>query len=191
LKKILIDKKNEGKKLFRFIKLILPVLKNSDIFKIIRKKAVTVNNKREEPEYILKLNDCVEIYLKDHYFKKETDNKKFQSIKADLDIIYEDNDIIVVNKQRGIDTHASGKDYKNNLQEQVKAYLYSKGEYDTKDYFTPAPCHRLDRNTTGIIIFAKNFSSLKRINELFKERKAEKIYLALVCGKIEKRVLLV
>lgn len=190
MREIFINEKSEGKKLFRFIKMILPGLKNSEIFKLIRTKVIKVNNKKSRPEYLLKKGDVVNIFLKDEHINLKGKKNKFVNIKINLDTIYEDENIIVINKSKGILTHPDGREYKNNLFEQIRAYLYKNGEYRPGIDFSPSPCHRLDRNTTGVIIFAKNHKALQEITTQFRERKAEKTYLTIVYGKITKEKLI-
>ena len=106
-----IDNKNQGQTLFRYIKKTLPGLKNSDIFKLIRKKVITVNNKKKDSKYILNKNDIINIYLKDIHIKQKNRKNKFQTINNQLNIIYEDNDILVINKPIGLLTHPDKKEY--------------------------------------------------------------------------------
>lgn len=190
MQQYIIDNKSHGQILFRYIKKVLPGLKNSEIFKLIRKKIITVNNKKTISKYKLNINDIISIYLKDEHLNKKVKKDKFQAINTKLNIIYEDKNLLVVNKQRGILTHPDNNNYKVNLYESVRSYLFKKGEYDPKETFTPAPCHRLDRNTSGIIVIAKNHDTLQLITNKFRERKTIKRYLALVYGKIIKNFLI-
>ncbi len=192
MKKIIIDKKSEGKKIFKFIKNILPGLKNNDIFKLIRKKRILINNKKTSLDYLIKDKDEIKIFLKENHFKNKGKKRKFQSINFNLNIIFEDENLIIVNKPKGIICHPDKKEYKLNLYEMVRSYLYSKGEYDPdKNFFSPALCNRLDRNTSGLIIIAKTQNSLKDITRKFRERIIEKKYLAIVYGKIDKKMLII
>jgi len=189
LKKIIIDEKNKGKKIFRFVKSILPGLKNNEIFKLIRKKIITVNNQRVDNDYILQKNDEVGIFLKDEHFIIKGKKKKFQSINSKINVVFENDELVIVNKEKGLLSHPDKTEYKDNLYERIRAYLYKKEEYHPdNDLFAPALCNRLDRNTSGLIIAAKKHSTLKKINELFHNRNAEKTYLAIVYGKIDKKV---
>ena len=182
----IINNKNQGQTLFRYIKKLLPGLKNNEIFKLIRKKIITVNDKKKDSKYILNNNDKINIYLKDMHIKQKGKKNKFQSIKNKLDIIFEDNNILVINKPSGLLTHPDKTEHKNTLYEYVRSYLFKKGEYNPEDIFTP----RLDRNTSGIIIFEKNHNSLQYITKELRERHVIKKYLALVYGKIEKKILI-
>jgi len=190
LREFIIDDKSKGRKLFNFIRNILPGLKNSEIFKLVRNKTITVNGKKTDPNYLLKADDRINIFLKEEHFVQKGRKNKFRSINFKLDIIYEDNDILVINKPAGLLTHPDKDDYKNNLFEYVRSYLYKKGKYDPSDSFTPAPCHRLDKNTSGLLIFAKTHEALKEVTKEFRERNTVKIYLAIVYGKISREILI-
>ncbi|HOJ63749.1 MAG TPA: RluA family pseudouridine synthase [Spirochaetota bacterium] len=189
MKEFIIDQYNEGKNLFRFVKSVLPHLKNREIFKLIRKEVIKVNDKKTDFNQKLNRNDKVKIFMNEKNFKKQKDNK-FSSIKTNFEIIFEDKDIIVINKEMGILVHPDKKEFKNTLSEMVKAYLYKKGEYKPNNFFNPAPCHRLDTNTSGIIVFAKNHNALKKVNLLFKERETIKLYRTIVYGKITTPILI-
>ena len=196
MREYIVTKEITGKKIFRFFHEKLPEIKNRDIFKLLRKGVIKVNNRTVKSNYEIKENDKIAIYLNEHHFDKnensEINKNKFHSIKIDLSIIFEDKDIIVINKKRGILTHPDKRDYKNSLLEQIKAYLFKKNEFDPKSsLFIPTPCHRLDRNTSGVIIFAKNHNTLKKINGYFKQNKANKKYLAILYGKIDRDLMLV
>jgi 23S rRNA pseudouridine955/2504/2580 synthase len=190
MQRFIIDAKNQGQTLFRYIKKVLPGLKNNDIFKIIRKKVITVNNKKKDPKYILNNNDVIKVFLKDEHLKEKGRKNKFQSVSNSLDIAFEDQNILVVNKPSGLLTHPDKNEYKNTIYEYVRSYLFKKGEYSPEDTFTPTPCHRLDRNTSGIMIFAKNHSTLQNITKKIRERKAIKKYFALVYGELKKKILI-
>ena len=190
MKQFVIDKKSEGKKLFRFVKTILPGLKNNEIFKLIRKKIITVNNKKQSSDYTLSNGDTIDVFLANDHFNKKGRRDKFFSVNKEIDIIFEDKNVLVCNKPAGLLAHPDKNEYKKNIYEMARSYLYSKGEYDPSEVFSPTPCHRLDKNTSGLIIIAKNHSTLKNITEQFRERKTVKTYLALVYGQIKDKILL-
>lgn len=192
MKMVIVNKANEGKKLFRYIRTLAPSMKNGEIFANIRKGKIKINNRIEDQDYILKDGDVVKIFFPDEIIKKYTDNdqNKYRSIDSNIDVIFEDKDIIVVNKPAGILVHPDKYEFKKTLVESVKAYLYKKNEFKPGDYFTPSPCHRLDTNTSGLIIFAKTHFGLQKITTLFRERASDKLYLALVYGKISSPILI-
>jgi len=192
MKKIFIDKFNANKKLFKFVQDVLPGMHNTEIFKLIRKEVIKVNDKSSDANHLLKEGELVFFYLADFHFEKKgkKNDDKFRSVNINLDVIFEDNDIIVVNKPVGLLVHPDNKEFKNSLTEMVKAYLYKKGEYDPKNFFTPSPSHRLDTNTSGIVVIPKNQQALKKVNEQFRYRTTKKIYLGLLFGKIGNKILI-
>ena len=106
-----------------------------------------------------------------------------------LEIVYEDENIILMDKSPGVIVHEDENEKVNTLLNHMKAYLYQKGEYnpDDENSFVPALCNRIDRNTGGIVIGAKNAASLRVLNEKIKSREIKKFYLCLVCGKLNKK----
>ncbi len=193
MRKIIIQEIDDGKKIFNYVKTLLPGIDNSDLFKFFRKKIITVNQSKVDVNYHVKANDMLTIYLKDEHFKKiNTDNQaKFHGISSELFVVFEDKDILAVNKPAGIIVHPDENNYKNTLQQIVCAYLYKKGEYNPQNEgYTPSPCHRLDRNTSGVIVFAKNFHALKNFTGQLRDRKTKKIYVAISSGCIDKPLLI-
>jgi 23S rRNA pseudouridine955/2504/2580 synthase len=170
----------------------MPGMTNTEIFKLIRKEIIKVNNKKTDSNYILKENDKVSFFLADVHFenKGRRIQDKFQSVSSKIDVIFENDDVIVVNKPAGLLIHPDKKEFKNVLSEMIKSYLYKKGEYKPNNYFSPSPCHRLDSNTSGLVVFAKNQQSLHNITGEFRERESIKTYLALFFGKISGNTLL-
>jgi 23S rRNA pseudouridine955/2504/2580 synthase len=192
MKQFTIDKNNEGKKVFKFVQDVMPGLKNTEIFKLIRKEIVKINGRKTDSNYLLKENDSVRLFLADNHFqiKGARLNDKFRSVNSKIDVVFEDGDVLVVNKPAGLLIHPDKKEFKEALSEMVKAYLYKKGEYKPNNFFSPSPCHRLDSNTSGLVVFAKNQNSLKDITRQFRERETVKIYLALFFGRITTKTLL-
>lgn len=183
-----IDDKKSGVKCFSFLKKqVGDNVKNSDLFKIIRKGVIRVNGKKVDRSCVLHDGDTVTLYLAEEYFNKKK-NASFPVYH--LNIVYEDSDIIVINKERGVLVHSDGIEYRNNLVEYVKGYLYRKNEYSTDSLFTPTFCNRLDFNTSGIVIAAKNHSALQRVTAAFRDRQVEKKYYAIVFGKVDSAFLI-
>lgn len=188
MKSITISSKDAGQRVDRFIMKTFDQLPKSLMFKEIRKKNIKVNKKRCAAEQILNEGDILELYLKDDALHIKEKHYDFLKASTDLDIIYEDNNIILLNKKVGILCHPDGKDYIDNLVARLKRYLYEKGEWspDTSS-FTPSLANRIDRNTGGIVIGAKNSQALKIINDKIKSREIEKYYLTVVHGKMPKK----
>ncbi len=183
MKKITIMKNESDQRLDRFLSKYLNNTTRSNIYKLIRKKVFKVNGTRMKDEnYFLKEGDELEIYLADDTLKSLT--KPVKIVKPDesgLDIVYEDDDILVVNKPKGMLTHPDKDEYKNTLATIVQFYL----RHLCTSTFRPAPVHRLDKNTSGLILFAKNYEALKYYNDKMRERDVEKYYLCVVEGQVE------
>lgn len=188
MKSFTITDKDAGARVDRFISKTFDRLPKSLMYKEIRKKNIKVNKKRCTPEQILNTGDMLELYLKDDVLKLKEKHYDFLRAATDLDIIYEDDNIILLNKKVGILCHPDGKDYIDNLVARLKRYLYEKNEWNPEtSTFTPSLANRIDRNTGGIVIGAKNAQALKIINEKIKSREIEKYYLTVVHGKPNKK----
>lgn len=188
MKSFVITDNDTGIRVDRFITKTFDRLPKSLMFKEIRKKNIKVNKKRCTPEQILNTGDLLELYLNDDVLHIKEKHYDFLKASTELDIIYEDENIILLNKKVGILCHPDGKDYIDNLVARLKRYLYEKGEWEPEaSSFTPSLANRIDRNTGGIVIGAKNSRTLKILNDKIKSREIEKYYLAVVHGKMPKK----
>jgi 23S rRNA pseudouridine955/2504/2580 synthase len=154
------------------------------LYKFIRTKKIKVNGKRCEISYKLNEGDIVDLYIKDEFLVTSENNASFKSIVPKLKILYEDENILLCDKKPGVIVHPDENEEINTLINHITAYLYKKGEYDPdfENSFAPALCNRIDRNTGGIVICAKNAETLRIINEKIKNNEIEKSYLCLVHG---------
>jgi len=185
LKEFIIRGNDAGQRLDRFVAKSAPLLPGSLAQKYIRIKRIKVGGKGSQRDYQLKIGDVVQMYVNDEFFENGVEEKAYLKI-ADpaIDIIYEDDNILLINKPAGALCHSeSGYDY-GSLISRVQAYLLQKGEWrpNEENAFAPALCNRIDRNTSGIVIAAKNAVSLRIINEKIKLREIDKLYLAIVHG---------
>jgi 23S rRNA pseudouridine955/2504/2580 synthase len=155
----------------------------------MRTKKIKITGKRVEIGYKLNEGDIVELYVKDEFLAGSGDAQSFKNIVPKLKIIYEDKNILLCDKKPGLIVHPDENEEVNTLVNQITAYLYKKGEYDPeKEHsFAPALCNRIDRNTGGIVICAKNAESLRIINEKIKNGEIEKSYLCLAHGILDKK----
>lgn len=176
----------EKQRLDRYIKKYLNNAPNTFIYKILRKNYIKVNNKKENSDYFLNSGDVVTIYLSDETLNKFRKMKTYIKSEELLNIIYEDRNILLVNKPEGIDVQP-GENDKVSLLDILLNNLELEIESNT---FRPAFCNRLDRNTTGILIAAKNYIALKEINQAIREKKVRKIYNSIIKGKINKQITL-
>ena len=187
MKSFVISKRDAGTRVDRFIDKTFENLPKSLMYKEIRKKNIKVNKKRCTNDQKLKEGDLLELYLKDDVLKLKVKHLDFMSASDELDIVYEDENIIILNKKVGILCHPDGKEYIDNLVARLKKYLYQKGEWSPEtSSFTPSLANRIDRNTGGLVIGAKNLQSLKILNAKIKSREIEKFYLTVVHGKMPK-----
>lgn len=162
-----IQKNDAGMRLDRFLLKAYTNLPPSLMYKGIRQKKIKRNRKRAEPNEMLEEGDVLQIFLPEEFFRKESAAQAFTHLKAKLSIVYEDDRILLLNKKAGMSVHADEKQESGTLIDHVKAYLMEKGEYDPQkeQSFVPALCNRIDRNTAGLVLAAKNAESLRLLNE--------------------------
>ena len=184
MKKVTIGKNDASQRLDKFLFKYFDSIPASLVYKGIRKKRIKVNGKRAEQNYMLSEGDVLELYINDEFFETSPKEDDFTTLKPNLDIVYEDENIILVDKRPGVLCHEDDSETKNTLINNIKAYLYLKNEYnpENENSFAPALCNRIDRNTGGIVIAAKNAMTLRIMNEKIKNREIDKFYLCLVKG---------
>lgn len=198
MRELIIGKNDAGQRLDKFITKALDI-PMSLLYKSIRLKKIKVNRKRAEASQKLLEGDTVQCFLAEEFFEKgkktgfsessELGTESLSRLNSELNIVYEDENILLVNKPQGISVHEDENSKSNTLISYVQSYLYKKGEYDPEkeQSFAPALCNRIDRNTAGIVIAAKNAMALRVMNEKIKTREVEKFYLAAVHGVPEKK----
>lgn len=188
MKSFKITKNDSSQRLDKFVNKVCPLLPTSQLYKYIRLKRIKVNGKKSDISYKLSENDLVEMYINDEFFKLPDEKTAFMSIIPKLDIIYEDENIILLDKKVGVVVHEDDDGTLDTLINNLKAYLYKKGEwlFENENSFTPALCNRIDRGTGGIVIAAKTACALRILNEKIKNHETEKYYLCLCFGKFEK-----
>ena len=187
---ITVKKNDAGQRLDKFLSKAVKGLPTSMMYKLIRTKKIKVNRKRTEQRYILCEGDEIQLFIKEEFFDSpEKDTGALATIVPKLNIIYEDENIMLLNKRPGVLVHEDSEAGENTLIMHVKAYLCQKGEYfpDEEQSFAPALCNRIDRNTGGIVIAAKNAEALRVMNEKIKNNELTKTYLCLVHGVPQRR----
>jgi len=185
MRELTIMKNDAGQRLDKFLLKYMPNLPQAMLYKSLRKDCVRVNGKHvRDGAFMLSEGDELRLYMKDEFFAEKSG---FEVVPHDLDIVYEDENILLINKAAGVVVHADDRNTKNTLIEQVQSYLYEKGEYrpEAEQSFSPALCNRLDRNTAGIIIAAKNAAALRAVNEKLRTREIHKYYICTVDGIME------
>lgn len=189
MKSFIINKNDAGQRLDKFIAKSVPLLPQTLLYKYVRIKRIKVNGKRGENSTRLNVGDVVDMYINDEFFEKSPEKYDFLKASKNIDIVYEDDNIILCDKKAGLLCHPDDHEYVDTLINRIKRYLYEKGEYNPAEEssFTPALVNRIDRNTGGIVITAKNAESLRILNQKMKDRELHKFYLCIVHGTPKKK----
>lgn len=187
LREILIDKNENEQRLDRFLKKYLAKASTGFIYKMIRKKNIKLNDKRAKADSMIYEGDKIQMYLAEDTIKKFEAEEEEIKTNVKLDIIYEDENIALINKESGMLSHGRGGDFEENVVDSFISYLIRSGDYVPRieKTFTPSICNRLDRNTSGLIIGAKNYESLKSINEALKNLTIRRFYKTVVKGEVK------
>ena len=189
MKEFKITKNDAGLRRDKFIVKVCPTLPSSLMFKYIRTKRIKINGKRGEISTRLNEGDIVSAYINDEFFAEVEPKYSFLSAPSNIDVVYEDENILLVDKKQGLLVHPDKNEYTNTLIDRIQHYLYKKGEFDPKNEnsFAPALANRIDRNTGGIVIAAKNAEALRILCDKIKFREMDKRYLAVVHGVPKKK----
>lgn len=198
MKEFIIQKNEENQRFDKYLKKLLPNASTSFLYKMMRKKNIVINKKKVEGNEKLKAGDVVSIFLSDETFdkfhvnleelKKEYDALKSLSLKG-LNIVFENDEMIVADKPYNmLSQKASGKDLSAN--EYLLGYMINKGELPFEEFqtFKPSVVNRLDRNTTGLLLFGKTLKALQQLGGEIRERKIEKYYRAVVAGELKEEL---
>ncbi len=199
MRKLTVGKNDAGKRIDKFLLRALKDIPPSLLQKYFRKKCFKINGKHAKPEDVLSVGDEISLYISDEFFhdggRKQTE--KFMRPECTLhpsDIVYEDENIMILDKGQGELVHSNLPDEKADedeicLVDRFIGYLYKKGEYnpDAEQSFVPSLCNRLDRNTAGLVIAAKNAEALRIMNDKVKMREMTKLYHAVVYGTPKKK----
>jgi 23S rRNA pseudouridine955/2504/2580 synthase len=186
MKEITVGNNDAGQRLDKFLTKAFPELPQGMLYKAIRKKDIKVNGGRAHEDTIIQLHDTIKIYINDEFLVK-IKPKFYES--GEIDPLYEDENIILINKPSGLVVHEDDEGSTDTLADRLLYYLNKKGEYSPEDEqsFTPALCNRLDRNTGGIVIAAKTAEALRIMNEKIKHREIKKTYICVTSGIPEKK----
>ena len=184
-----IGANDADQRLDKFLTKHFKTLPKALMYKYIRKKCIKVNGKKCDIDTRLQKGDVLTFYIKDEFFEQQPEEYDFLKAPVKLDIIYEDSQILLLNKKPGLIVHPDENYHFDSLIARVQHYLYDKGEYDPKDEqsFAPALVNRIDRNTGGIVIAAKTAEALRVLNQKLRDRELEKLYLCAAVGKLEKK----
>lgn len=186
MKEFVIGPNDAGQRLDRFLAKAVPLLPASLAQKYIRIKRIKLDGKRVERDARLKTGDVLQLYINDEFFDKPGEDNAYLTVATPkLNIVYEDENILLADKRPGVAVHPhDGSEYGRTLIDHIQAYLYQKHEWSPRgeNAFAPALCNRIDRNTGGIVIAAKNAETLRILNQKIKDRELDKRYLAIVEG---------
>ena len=188
MREFTVGKNDAGQRLDRFVGKSLPLLPPALLQKYIRIKRIKVNGQRAARDQRLAQGDVLQLYINDEFFDQPREENMFLTLfKPSLDIVYEDENLMLLNKRPGLVVHADETEKVNTLINHIQAYLYQKREWNPRweNAFTPALCNRIDRNTGGIVIAAKTAEALRVMNQKIKDRELTKLYLCAVRGKMD------
>ena len=186
MKELTIRENDAGQRLDRFVGKAVPLLPDSLLQKYIRLKRIKLNGKGAKRDTRLAAGDTVQLYINDEFFEAPKEENAYLKVGAPkLDIVYEDENLLLADKKPGVLCHSAGKWDYNTLVAHIQAYAYQKGEWKPREEnaFAPALCNRIDRNTGGIVIAAKNAEALRILNEKIRDRELDKRYLCVVRGR--------
>lgn len=186
MKELLIRANDAGQRLDRFVGKSVPLLPESLLQKYIRLKRIKLNGKGAKRDTRLNEGDVLQLYINDEFFEKPREDNAWLKVGTPrLNIVYEDDNILLLDKKPGVLCHSAGVWDYNTLIANVQAYMAQKGQWRPREEnsFAPALCNRIDRNTGGIVIAAKNAEALRILNDKIRDREIEKYYLCAVQGK--------
>ena len=186
MKELRVGQNDAGQRLDRFVGKAVPLLPDSLLQKYIRLKRIKCNGKGAKRDTRLAAGDVLQLYINDEFFEKPREENSYLKVGTPrLNIVYEDENILLLDKKPGVLCHSAGVWDYNTLIANVQAYMAQKGEWRPKEEnaFAPALCNRIDRNTGGIVIAAKNAEALRILNDKIRDREIEKYYLCAVQGR--------
>lgn len=185
MKSFIINSNDAGQRVSKFIEKTVPALPQGLLYKSFRLKRIKLNKKRCQPQDRLSQGDLLELYINDEFFGEGRQDLVFLKVPDRIQVVYEDQNILLVDKKPGLVVHEDDDNTPDTLINRILHYLYNKGEYqpDAEQSFVPALCNRIDRNTGGIVIAAKTAEALRILNDKIKDREMEKRYLCIVHGR--------
>lgn len=188
MKEFIISKNESNQRVDKYVRKLLNDAPLSFIYRVFRKKDVKINKKWVNIDYILQEKDVLQIYVTDAQLAEFNQPKPLEKFTFNHRIIYEDDQVLIVEKPSGLLVHGDASEKRITLANQVLSYLWQKGDFDpAQKGFTPAPAHRLDRNTSGLVLFGKSLPALQTLEKLFKDKHdLTKVYDALVVGDVVK-----
>lgn len=200
MQKFTVTKKEEGQRFDKYLKKLLPQAAGGFLYKMLRKKNITLNGKKAAGNEVILAGDSVEMFFAEETFQKfsgkfKTQTESGRSFKracrsfSDIGVIYEDEDILILNKPAGVLTQKAEKE-DISLNEWMLGYLLEKGELEEENagHFRPSVCNRLDRNTSGLVLCGKSIRGSRFLSEMLRNRSLRKYYTALAQGEIQREI---
>ena len=189
MRQFTVGKNDAGQRVDKFLTKAVPLLPKSLLYKYLRLKRIKLNGKKTAIDVRLNEGDVLDLYINDEFFEKAPARYDFLKAGKELSIVYEDENVMLLDKKVGLLSHPDEGEYVDTLITRAQRYLYEKGEYDpeAENAFAPALVNRIDRNTGGIVIAAKNAEALRVLNQKLKDREIEKYYLCVVIGTPDKK----
>ena len=187
MKERTIGPDDAGQRLDRYLAKALPLLPAPLAQKYIRLKRVKLNGKGARRDTRLQTGDVLQLYINDEFFDTPSRDNAFLSVfRPQLDIVYEDENLLLINKRPGVVVHPDQHERVHTLITHIQAYLYQKKGWSPywAHAFAPALCNRIDRNTGGLVIAAKNAETLRVMNQKIRDRELTKLYLCVVRGNM-------
>lgn len=186
IKTIIVGANDKGQRLDRFLCKAFPLLSSGMLQKCIRNKRIKVDGARAKPYQLLAEGSVIELYVNDEYLEVPVKENEWKHISHPrINVVYEDDNVILIDKPCGMPVQPDSHETVNTLVSHLKAYANKSGMWDpdSEISFAPALCNRIDRNTRGIVIAAKNAEALRILNQKIKDREIEKYYLCIVHGE--------
>ena len=191
MKEFIIGENDSGQRLERFVLKVAPHLPKGLLFKFLRTKKIKCNGKRCEASQLLEAGDQLRLFLPNSFFESKTEKDQYDFLCApnQIQVLYEDTNILIVDKPVGLVVHTDDNHTKDTLIHRIQHYLYQEKAYipEQEHAFAPALCNRLDRNTSGIVIAAKTALGLREMNQMIREDRVQKVYLCVAVGKFQKQ----
>lgn len=186
MKTLMIGKNDAGQRLDKLLLKTYRRLPPAALYKAIRKKDVKLGGKRCQADTRVEEGDTITLYLPDEFLEERAPAYDFLSASRRLDVVYEDDNLLILDKKAGLLVHPDEREYADTLLFRIQRYLYEKGEYhpEAEQSFAPALVNRIDRNTSGLVLAAKNAQALRILNDKLKNREIQKYYLCIVHGSL-------
>lgn len=190
MREVTVKENDQNQSLLKFLSKMLTKMPLTAIHKAIRKGRVRINGKKTvDHRFVLSCGDVLSLYINDEFFEVEANKFDFLSVKGEVCVVYEDENILIANKPPALAVHDFEGGGTDTLINRIIRYLYDKKEYnpESENSFEPALCNRIDRNTCGMVIAAKNAQALRDVNDAIKNHRVNKKYLCLVHGAPQKK----